>query len=112
MLGRQINMVTKRALLFALLCLSLAMGGSILVSSGDPRLFAAGQQDGSSAFQNAKVGDEREVGGVKLRWCPPGRFVMGSPPGLLWNINNLVLMFFGFTGCPVKQQPFSGLADG
>ncbi|MGH9833554.1 MAG: formylglycine-generating enzyme family protein [Blastocatellia bacterium] len=26
------------------------------------------------------MGDEREVAGVKLRWCPPGRFLMGSPP--------------------------------
>src|SRR5262249_22120724 len=24
---------------------------------------------------------EREVGGVKLCWCPPGRYTMGSPPG-------------------------------
>ena len=28
-----------------------------------------------------KAGEEREVGGVKLCWCPPGRFTMGSPPG-------------------------------
>jgi formylglycine-generating enzyme len=28
-----------------------------------------------------KAGDEREVSGVKLCWCPPGRFLMGSPPG-------------------------------
>ena len=32
-------------------------------------------QDGS------KAGDEREVAGIKLCWCPPGRFTMGSPPG-------------------------------
>jgi formylglycine-generating enzyme required for sulfatase activity len=72
-------MVLKRVFLFASLCLSLAMGESVLVRSDYPRLFAAGQQGGKPSFQNAKVGDEREVGGVKLRWCPPGRFVMGSP---------------------------------
>src|SRR3954451_13928424 len=33
------------------------------------------------AFVGSKAGDEREVGGVKLCWCPPGRFLMGSPPG-------------------------------
>lgn len=30
-------------------------------------------------FLGSKAGDEREAGGVKLCWCPPGRFRMGSP---------------------------------
>jgi formylglycine-generating enzyme required for sulfatase activity len=30
-------------------------------------------------FRGSKAGDEREVGGVKLCWCPPGQFRMGSP---------------------------------
>ena len=28
----------------------------------------------------SKAGDEREVAGVMLRWCPAGKFLMGSPP--------------------------------
>ena len=40
---------------------------------------ATGQSSNRRSFLNAKAGDEREVSGVKLRWCPPGRFVMGSP---------------------------------
>jgi formylglycine-generating enzyme required for sulfatase activity len=32
-----------------------------------------------SAFTGSKAGDEREVAGVKLCWCPAGRFTMGSP---------------------------------
>jgi formylglycine-generating enzyme len=32
-------------------------------------------------FVGSKAGDEREVTGMKLCWCPAGRFVMGSPPG-------------------------------
>jgi sulfatase modifying factor 1 len=32
------------------------------------------------AFVGAKPGEERVVAGVKLCWCPPGKFVMGSPP--------------------------------
>jgi formylglycine-generating enzyme required for sulfatase activity len=32
-----------------------------------------------SAFNGAKAGDEREVAGIKLCWCPPGKFMMGSP---------------------------------
>lgn len=31
------------------------------------------------SFAGLKAGDECEAGGVKLRWCPPGRFRMGSP---------------------------------
>jgi peptidyl-prolyl cis-trans isomerase A (cyclophilin A) len=31
-------------------------------------------------FFGSKGGDEREVADVKLCWCPPGRFLMGSPP--------------------------------
>ncbi len=33
----------------------------------------------ADSFLGAKAGDEREVGGVKLCWCPPGKFMMGSP---------------------------------
>lgn len=32
-----------------------------------------------SALGGVKAGDEREVCGIKLCWCPPGQFVMGSP---------------------------------
>jgi formylglycine-generating enzyme len=30
-------------------------------------------------FAGSRAGDEREVAGIKLCWCPAGRFVMGSP---------------------------------
>ncbi len=36
---------------------------------------------GADAFAGSRAGEEREAGGVKLCWCPPGRFTMGSPPG-------------------------------
>src|SRR5262245_38648057 len=36
--------------------------------------------NGPSDFIGAKAGDEREVCGIKLCWCPPGKFMMGSPP--------------------------------
>ena len=32
-----------------------------------------------SSFDGVRAGDQREVAGVKLCWCPAGRFVMGSP---------------------------------
>src|SRR4051812_5904830 len=33
-----------------------------------------------TSFDGSKPGEERTVGGLKLCWCPPGKFVMGSPP--------------------------------
>jgi formylglycine-generating enzyme len=32
-----------------------------------------------SPFDGRKAGDQREVVGIPLCWCPPGKFVMGSP---------------------------------
>src|SRR5205823_4905999 len=32
-------------------------------------------------FTGSAAGEEREVGGIKLCWCPAGRFLMGGPPG-------------------------------
>jgi formylglycine-generating enzyme required for sulfatase activity len=32
------------------------------------------------SFAGVKAGDEREVAGIKLCWCPAGKFKMGSPP--------------------------------
>ena len=39
-----------------------------------------GDEPEPTAFTGAKGGDEREVAGVRLCWCPPGKFTMGSPP--------------------------------
>lgn len=30
-------------------------------------------------FRGLKGGDERQVAGIRLCWCPPGKFLMGSP---------------------------------
>jgi formylglycine-generating enzyme required for sulfatase activity len=34
-----------------------------------------------AAFTGARAGAERELLGIRFCWCPPGRFLMGSPPG-------------------------------
>src|SRR6266851_6503544 len=34
----------------------------------------------TESFLGSKGGDECEVAGIKLCWCPPGKFIMGSPP--------------------------------
>jgi formylglycine-generating enzyme required for sulfatase activity len=33
------------------------------------------------SFAGTRPGEERAVTGIRLCWCPPGRFVMGSPSG-------------------------------
>jgi formylglycine-generating enzyme required for sulfatase activity len=33
----------------------------------------------SIPFTGLKAGEQRELVGIKLCWCPPGRFLMGSP---------------------------------
>ena len=33
-----------------------------------------------SAFDGGQAGEPRVIEDVRLRWCPPGRFTMGSPP--------------------------------
>ena len=32
-----------------------------------------------ASFHGKKAGEARDVDGVRLCWCPPGRFAMGSP---------------------------------
>ena len=33
-----------------------------------------------AAFAGGQAGEPRVIEDVRLRWCPPGRFTMGSPP--------------------------------
>src|SRR5262245_43517005 len=32
-----------------------------------------------STFKGTKAGDERDVVGIRHCWCPPGKYLMGSP---------------------------------
>src|SRR5205814_8256945 len=34
----------------------------------------------TSSLTGSHAGDERQVAGIRLCWCPPGKFNMGSPP--------------------------------
>jgi len=40
---------------------------------------SASAQQPRSSFRGRNAGEEREVDSIKLCWCPPGRFIMGSP---------------------------------
>jgi formylglycine-generating enzyme required for sulfatase activity len=50
--------------------------GSIATSSSDDS-----PPTQADSFVGSEAGDEHEVAGVKLCWCPAGKFLMGSPPG-------------------------------
>jgi formylglycine-generating enzyme required for sulfatase activity len=60
--------MTRRSLLF----------GAITSAAAVARRSAFAQEQ--LAFRGRTAGDERDVDGVRLCWCPAGRFVMGSPP--------------------------------
>jgi sulfatase modifying factor 1 len=53
---------------------------------GKITVLAARARDGngmtshSTAFAGARAGEEHQVAGLRLCWCPPGEFTMGSPP--------------------------------
>jgi formylglycine-generating enzyme required for sulfatase activity len=49
---------------------------SFLVFAGGNALSAAAAP---GDLMGSKAGVEREIAGVKLCWCPPGKFTMGSP---------------------------------
>lgn len=42
-------------------------------------LHGAQPATGNGTFVGAKAGVETNVAGIKLCWCPPGKFIMGSP---------------------------------
>lgn len=54
-------------------------GGALAAAATVIAPLRAAQPAGS--FDGRAPGEEREVDGVRLCWCPAGRFVMGSPPG-------------------------------
>src|SRR4051794_15723075 len=65
------------------MCSTGCVGGVLLVIGligCQPAEHGAGKRLQGS-FISSKAGDQREVAGIKLCWCPPGKFIMGSPPG-------------------------------
>ena len=60
--------LTRRSLLLSL------TGAAVTLVSRAPRA-----QDGAASFRGQRGGDERAVDGMRVCWCPPGRFIMGSP---------------------------------
>jgi formylglycine-generating enzyme required for sulfatase activity len=61
------------------MCITIGLG----CQSGVAPAFIAEAQPARvpPAGSGSKAGEEREVAGIKLCWCPPGTFMMGSPRG-------------------------------
>jgi formylglycine-generating enzyme required for sulfatase activity len=55
---------------------SLLLGGLATAAAAASRSAWA---QGPQSFRGAKAGEERAIEGVRVCWCPAGRFVMGSP---------------------------------
>jgi len=64
------------------LLLIVGLVGSQRYASTNPQFASDGQHRvPADSFVGSTGGDERQAGGVKLCWCPPGQFRMGSPRG-------------------------------
>ncbi len=63
----------KNSGLTAMAVLTLILGSGLAISHGAKPSIPSG------TFLGTKAGDEITVGGIKLCWCPAGKFMMGSP---------------------------------
>jgi sulfatase modifying factor 1 len=61
--------LTRRSLLLSL------TGAAVTLVSRAPHA-----QDGVASFRGQRAGDERTIDDMRVCWCPPGRFIMGSRP--------------------------------
>lgn len=87
-LGR--NEFTRGFALHSLIPSHIVIFGRIVIGSVVMLGQVRGQDDAAAArsvpvsvrvsFEGRHAGDARRVAGVALRWCPPGRFRMGSAP--------------------------------
>ena len=63
----------KRIISLSAMCLSALLAAVAEANSPSEEI-----QRQAPAFTGINSGDQREVSGIKLCWCPPGRFRMGS----------------------------------
>jgi len=56
----------------------MLLGAVATVVAATGRRLSSQQSD--AAYRGRAAGDTRVLDGIPLCWCPPGRFVMGSPP--------------------------------
>jgi formylglycine-generating enzyme required for sulfatase activity len=69
----------KRSLLLLLAPLAILAGLAATPAQNAAPSSSQKPAAAPDSFAGTKAGQEREVSGVKLCWCPPGQFRMGSP---------------------------------
>ncbi len=70
---REVNHGIARLKNLALVVLTTWLGTSFFVS------YAAPSSTVTNSFAGTKAGDQTTIVGIRLCWCPPGKFLMGSP---------------------------------
>ncbi len=55
-------------------------GAKLPMTSADREMAAVPITTRDQSFAGVRPGDQRDIDGIRVCWCPPGRFTMGSPP--------------------------------
>ena len=69
---------SRRAFLKTLTATATGIGIGLLDPRADVVMAHGGVQE-AGGFRGTAPGRQRDIEGVRLCWCPPGQFVMGSP---------------------------------
>jgi formylglycine-generating enzyme required for sulfatase activity len=72
---RETPVTTRRLFLRA-----MAAAGVVGLNARAPSAAQRGATNDRRVFDGREPGEERIVESVRLCWCPPGEFIMGSPP--------------------------------
>jgi sulfatase modifying factor 1 len=70
----KLSFQSRRHRVFAALLLAFCIG---------PAAPPADASEPSTTFAGSHAGDQRSIAQIPFCWCPPGKFVMGSPPAEL-----------------------------
>ena len=71
-------MTSRREFLLSLTASGVIAGGVRRAAVAEAGAGPSGQVP---SFAGSRAGEEREVEGMHFCWCPPGEFLMGTPPG-------------------------------
>jgi len=81
-----------------------ALAAAVVAASG--RVLA---RQAPASFRGQKAGVERNVDNLTCCWCPPGRFVMGSPPSEAYQAWPTVRSTSGRLGVPTAGRGAVGI---
>src|SRR5678815_542953 len=71
--------ITHSDYLYTILLIISLVGSQCDTTKNHHSVSISLQQVQDDSFAASKAGDSCQVNGIKLCWCPPGTFIMGSP---------------------------------